>query len=143
RQLHGCAAERFGSERTRYAVQFKQDTARLYAGSPEFNRTLALTLTHFSWRLRNRHVWDNPDPEATLALDMPRYPAPSRFDLACGNPLRLHGLQAVGTEVQGGATLGVALDPALEGLAALSLFRLQHCSYSAPQVQRAGRTPEV
>src|SRR5690606_30749513 len=78
-----------------------------------------------------------------LTLDVAGDRAAGRFDLARGDPLGLHGLEAIGAEVQRGAALGVAVNPALERLAELHLLRLQHCSYSAPEDQRAGRTPEV
>ena len=56
---------------------------------------------------------------------------------------RIHG-NAKGAEVQFGAALGVAVDPALEGLAELGAFRLQHCSNSlaavfARQIEAARR----
>jgi hypothetical protein len=51
------------------------------------------------------------------------------LDLAGGDPFRLQSLQAIGAEVQSGAALGVALDPALEGLAELGFLRLQHDVY--------------
>jgi hypothetical protein len=54
--------------------------------------------------------------------------AAGRLDLARGDPLRLHGLQAKGAEVELGAALGIAVDSALEGLAELGAFRLQHLS---------------
>ena len=72
---------------------------------------------------------------------MTRDRAASRLDLARGDPIGLHRLEAIRAEIQLGTALGVTLDPALEGLAELGLFRLQHDIL--PQPQRAGRTPEV
>jgi hypothetical protein len=48
------------------------------------------------------------------ALDVTRDRAASRFDLARGDALRLHRLQAELAEVQRGAALGDAMDAALE-----------------------------
>src|SRR5690606_28689868 len=143
RQLHRGTAERFGSQRTGNAVQLEQDATRLHASGPVFDRALTLTLTDFGRLLRNRHVREHANPQASLALDVAGDRTACRFDLARGDPLRLHGLETVGAEVQRGAALGVAVNPALERLAELHLLRLQHCSYSAPEDQRAGRTPEV
>jgi hypothetical protein len=109
RQLHRGAAEGLGSERTGNAVELEQDPARLHARGPVFDRTLALALTDFSRLLRNRHVREDADPQAALALDVAGDRAAGRFDLASGDPLRFHGLEAVRAEVQIGAALGVAL----------------------------------
>jgi len=48
------------------------------------------------------------------------------LDLARGDPLRLHRLQAEGAEIELGPALGVAVDAALEGLAELGALGLQH-----------------
>src|SRR4051812_5804483 len=52
--------------------------------------------------------------------------AASGLDLARGDPLRLHGLEAEGAEVELGPALGIAMDAALEGLAELGALGLQH-----------------
>jgi hypothetical protein len=57
---------------------------------------------------------------------MPCHGAPRRLDLPGGHPFRLHRLEPEGTEIQLGAALGSAFDPALELLAELGPFRLQH-----------------
>jgi hypothetical protein len=89
-------------------------------------RTLTRAHADFGRLRRDGHVREDADPETTLALDVTRDRAASRFDLASRDTLRLHGLQAIGTEVQAGAALRIAVDAALEGLAELGALWLQH-----------------
>jgi hypothetical protein len=42
--------------------------------------------------------------------------AAGRFDLTGGDPLRLHGLEAEGAEVELGPALGIAMDRPLKAL---------------------------
>src|SRR5690606_6041480 len=135
RQLHRGTAERLGSQRTGNAVQFEQNPARLHASGPVFDRALTLTLTNFGRLLRNRHVREHADPQASLTLDVAGDRAAGRFDLARGDPLGLHGLEAIGAEVQRGAALGVAVNPALARLAELHPLRLEPSSYPASHHQ--------
>src|SRR6185295_10743486 len=76
----------------------------------------------------DRHVREHADPEAAGALDVTRDRAARRLDLARGDPLRLHRLEAEGAEVELRPTLGVAVDAALERLAELGALGLQHVS---------------
>src|SRR5688500_8361553 len=108
------------------AVQLEQDAARLDAGDPERRQALARAHADFGRLRRHRDVREDADPQAALTADVARDRAAGRLDLARGDPLRLHGLEAKGAEVELGAALGVAVDPALEGLAELGAFRLQH-----------------
>src|SRR6218665_1833928 len=126
RQLHRGAAERLRGERAGNAIEFEQDATRLHAGCPVFDRALALALADFGGLLRHGHIREDANPETTLALDVAGDRAAGRFDLASGDPLRFQRLQTVRAKVQIGAALGVALDPALEGLAELRFLRLQH-----------------
>src|ERR1019366_2995842 len=126
RQLHRSALESNSRERAGNAIDFEQDAARLDSCCPIFDRALALALANFGRLLRNRDIRENADPEAALTLDVTRDRAACRFDLARGDPLRFHRLEAIGTEVEIGAAFGIALDPALEGLAELVFFGLQH-----------------
>src|SRR5205085_7145485 len=75
---------------------------------------------------RHRNVREHADPQAPGALDVTRDRAARRLDLARGDPLRLHRLQAEGAEVELGPALGIAVDAALEGLAELGALGLQH-----------------
>src|SRR3954471_10159440 len=133
--LEGGLGDRSGN-----AVELEQDPARLDPADPEFRRALARAHTDLGRLRGNRHVREDPDPEPALTLDVAGDRAPRRLDLARGDPLRLHRLEAIGAEIQACAALGVAMDSALVGLAELGAFGLQHLSFLN---QRAGRTPEV
>src|SRR5262249_54117343 len=65
-------------------------------------------------------------PQPPGPLDVTRDRAAGRLDLARGNPVRLHRLEAEGPEVELGSALGIAMDTALEGLAELGALGLQH-----------------
>src|SRR5687767_1518977 len=110
------------------AVQLEQDAARLDAGDPELRRALARAHADFGRLRRHRNVRENADPQAALTADVALDRAAGRLDLARGDPLRLHGLEAEGAEVELGPTLGIAVDAALEGLAELGALGLQHVS---------------
>src|SRR5439155_12022293 len=119
----------------------------LDAGDPEFGRTLARTHADFGRLGADWHVREDADPQAPGALDVTGDRAARSFDLARGDPVRLHRLQTEGAEVELGPALGVAVDAALEGLAEFGALRLQHLlypsAYRLPRSSRAGRTPEV
>src|SRR6185503_2797304 len=131
RQFLGGALERGLGERAGDAVQFKQDSAGLDPGYPEFGAALARAHADFGGLGAHRHVGEHADPQTTGALDVALDRAARGLDLARGNPVGLHGLQAEGAEVQFGPTLGVAMDAALEGLAELGALGLQHVSGSS------------
>src|SRR5436189_1320548 len=114
------------------AVELEQDPAGLHPGDPEFGRALARAHADLGGLRRDRHVREDPDPQAPLALDVTRDRAAGRLDLARGDPLRLQRLQAVGAEVQLRAALGVAVNSALVGLAELGALRLQHGLFLVP-----------
>src|SRR3569623_1459147 len=60
---------------------------------------------------------DDLGPDRQLlacALHVTRERAAGRVDLASSDPLRLHGLKAIGAEVEFRPTLGIAVDAALE-----------------------------
>src|SRR6476646_817517 len=149
RQLLGRALERRLGEMAGNAVELEQNPARLHPGDPEFGASLPGAHPDFSGLRANRHVREDADPQAPGALDVTRDRAAGRFDLACSDPLRLHGLQAEGAEVELGPALGIAVDAALEGLAEFGALGLQHDlllflrAYRLPRSSRAGRTPEV
>src|SRR6476620_10303567 len=148
RQLLGRALERRLGEAAGNAVELEQNPARLDSGDPEFGRALARAHADFGRLRANGHVREHANPKTPGALDVTRDRAAGRFDLARGDPLRLHRLQTEGAEVQFGSALGVAVDAALEGLAELGALGLQHVflvlrAYRLPRSSRAGRTPEV
>src|SRR5687767_1777856 len=129
RKLFRGALERGLGERAGNAVELEQDPARLDPRDPEFGRALARAHADFGRLRAHRNVRENADPQTPGTADVARDRAARRLDLARGDPLRLHRFQAEGAEVELGPALGVAVDPALEGLAEFGALGLQHdCS---------------
>src|SRR6476646_7754042 len=126
RQLLRRALERGLGEVSGDAVELEQDPAGLDSGNPEFRTALARAHADFGRLRAHRNVRKHANPQATGTLDVARDRAASRLDLARGDPLRLHGLQAEGSEVELRPTLGIAVDAAFEGLAELGALGLQH-----------------
>src|SRR3954468_17935287 len=148
RQLFRRALERRLGEAAGDAVELEQDAAGLDPGDPEFGRALARAHADFGRLRAHRNVREDADPQAPRALDVTRDRAARGLDLARGDPLRLHRLQTEGAEVELGPALGIAMDPALDGLAELGALASQHVflvfrAYRLPLYSRAGRTPEV
>src|SRR3546814_13906331 len=77
---------------------------------------------------RHRNIRENANPQTPLALDVARDRPPGRLDLARGEPIGLHRLQPVRAEIERGATLGIAVDPALEQIGRASC-RERVCRY--------------
>src|SRR3954453_6181417 len=148
RQLLRRPLERRLGQAAGNAVELEQNAAGLDPGDPEFGRALARAHADFGGLRAHRNVRENADPQATRALDVARDRTARGLDLARSDPLRLHGLEAEGAEVELGPTLGIAMDAALKGLAELGALGLQHLflvlrAYRLPRSSRAGRTPEV
>src|SRR5690606_5562555 len=76
--------------------------------------------------------------DAALTLHLAGDRATGRLDLTRSDAFRLHRLQPVRAEVQRETALGGAVDAALEGLAVLGLFRLQHDLALTPAALTAG-----
>src|SRR5205823_13163390 len=113
-------------DRAGHTVKLEQDSPGLHAGDPEFGRALARAHPDLGGLRAHRNVREDPDPQATGTLHMTRDRAARGLDLARGDPLRLHGLEAEGAEVELGPALGIAMDSALEGLAEFGALGLQH-----------------
>src|SRR5438105_9525706 len=126
RQLLGGARKSLLRDRPGHTVELEQDSARLDAGDPEFGRALARAHADLGGLRAHRNVREDADPKAAGALHVTRDRAARRLDLARGDPLRLHRLQAEGAEVKLGSALGIAMDAAFEGLAELGALGLQH-----------------
>src|SRR5688500_14898446 len=129
RQLLGGALERGLGERAGNSVELEQDAAGLDPGHPELRAAFARAHPDLGRLRAHGNVRKDPDPETALALDVALDGAASGLDLACGDALRSHRLEAVGAEIQLGPALGVAVDPALEGLAELGALGLQHVKF--------------
>src|SRR5512138_2442194 len=133
RQLGGGEREGLAGEVLRHAFQLEQHAARLHPRGPPLRRALALALAHLGRLGRHRHVREDADPQLADALHVARDGAARGLDLARREAAGLQGLQAVGTEIQLGAALGLAVDTALEGLPVFRSLRLQHnCRSSKP-----------
>src|SRR5918993_943282 len=129
RQLLGGAFERGLGQRAGNSVELEQDPAGLHSSNPELGAALARAHSDFGGLGADRNVRENADPEAALTLDVPLDRAARGFDLARGDALGSHRLQAIGAEVQLGPPLGVTVDSALEGFAELGALGLQHVKF--------------
>src|SRR6185437_7123514 len=132
RQLGGGESQRLLGDRGGHAVELEQHAARLDAGRPELGRALAGAHADLGRLLRHRHVREHPDPDAAGALHVARDGAAGGLDLARGQAVRLHRLQAERAEVEVEPALGGAADAALEGLAVLGALGLQHDCLRVP-----------
>src|SRR6476620_2923800 len=110
RQLLGRPLECGLGEIAGDAVELEQDAAGLDPGNPEFGRALARAHADFGRLRAHRNVRENPDPQTPAALDVTRDRAACRLDLTGSDPLRLHGLEAEGAEIELGPALGIAVD---------------------------------
>src|SRR5829696_943775 len=143
RQLGGGQLERLAGHLDRHAVELEQHAARLDAGRPEFRRALARAHADLGRLLRDRHVGEHANPDAAGTLHVTRDGAAGGLDLARGQAVGLHRLQAIGAEVEVETALGGAADAALEGLAVLGALGLQHDVLCVPLLRAldpGGRT---
>src|SRR5437773_721131 len=82
-------------------------------------RTLAGPHAHFGWLDAHRHVRKDADPHPAGPLHRARDGTPRCLDLARGQPLRFHRLQAIRAEIQRRAAFRIAVNAALVRLAVL------------------------
>src|SRR6202011_1533110 len=145
RQLGGGERQRFFSGLHGDAVDFENHTAGLYPRHPQFRGALAGAHADFGGLLRHRHVREDADPDAAGALHVAGQRAARGFDLAGGDALRRHRLQAELTERQTRARSRGAVDAALMRLPELGLLWLHHglrpqtFSKTAQAASRRGR----
>src|SRR3546814_10944468 len=114
RKRHRFALKGLRRDRTGHTVEFKDNTAWLYARGPIFDRTLALALTNFRRLLRNWNVREYSNPQTTLPANVASNRAASRFDLACRDTFRFQGRSAIRAEVEGSTAGRITLDPPFE-----------------------------
>src|SRR6185312_13462972 len=126
RQLHRPEPQRFLGCGLVDAVDLEHDAARLDPRRPEFDRALALAHADFDRLLGDRQVREDPDPDAAGTLHLAGDRAAGRLDLPRRDAFRLGRLEAVLAKVQFRATLGIAVDAPLVGLAEFGLLGLQH-----------------
>src|SRR5579871_163582 len=131
RQLGGGQREGFPRRLFRDAVDLEHDAAGMDAGDPELGRALAASHAHFGRLGRDRHVRKDPDPDAAEPLQVTRDRTPRGLDLARGHPLRLHGLEAEGAEIEIGPAFGGAVDAALMGLSEFRSLGRKHDLWSS------------
>src|SRR5216684_1783294 len=108
------------------AVDFENHAAGLDPRHPQFRRALAGAHPHFGGLLRHRHVRENPDPDPAGALHVTGQRAAGGFDLARGDALGRHRLQAELTERQRRTRSRNAVDTALMRLPELRFLWLHH-----------------
>src|SRR6185437_12674924 len=126
RQLGGGERERFLRGLHGHAVDLEQHPARLDPRHPQFRRTLARAHADFGRLLRHRNVREDADPDPAGALHVTGQRAARGFDLAGGNALGRHRLQAELTERQRRARSRGAVDAALVRLPELRFLWLHH-----------------
>src|SRR5262249_29590420 len=93
---------------------------------PVFRRALAGAHADLDRLLRHRHIREHSDPNLADALHFAREGAAGSLDLARSHAVRLQRLKPARAEVERVATLGLARDAALEGLAVFCALGLQH-----------------
>src|SRR5215218_813100 len=126
RQLGGGERERFFRGLHRDAVDLENHAAGLDPGHPQFRRTLAGAHADFGGLLRHRHVREDADPDAAGALHVTGERAAGGFDLAGGDALGRHRLQAELAERQRRTRSRGAVDTALMRLPELRFLWLHH-----------------
>src|SRR5262245_18898843 len=100
-----------------HAVDLENHTARLHAADPKLGRALALAHAHLNRLLRHRHVREDADPDTAGTLHVAGERAAGRLDLARGDALGFHRLQAEVAEIERIARGGDAVNASLVGLA--------------------------
>src|SRR2546423_7972788 len=98
RKLGGGKRQRFLGELDGDAVHLEQDAARLHPRDPQLDAALAGAHADFQRLLGHRHIGEYPDPDTARTLHVARERAPRRLDLARGDTLRLHRLEAIFAE---------------------------------------------
>src|SRR5580658_3437223 len=114
-QLHGVARGLLGD-----TFHLEQNPAWLDNSYPMVRCAFALTHTRFSGLLGHRLVRENANPQLAAALDVARNGHTRRFNLAVGDPIRLHRFQTVHAESQRRST------PGFSGAAAALLLAKLH-----------------
>src|SRR5713226_6917291 len=126
RQFGGSERQGFFRGLQGDAVDFENHAAGLDPRHPQFRRALAGAHPHFGGLLRHRHVRENPDPDPAGTLHVAGQRAAGGLDLARGDALGRHRLQAELTERQRRARSRNAVDAALVRLPELGLLWLHH-----------------
>src|SRR5690606_31982979 len=101
----------------RHALHFVQHAAGLDNSYPTFWRALTFTHPDFRRLAGNGLVWKHANPDTTTTLDVAGHGDTGCLDLPLGEPARLQGLQAVLTNRQLVAALGLTPHASLEPLA--------------------------
>src|SRR5262245_9455418 len=117
RQLGRAKTQGLARRPFRHPVELEHDAARLDARHPELRSALARTHPHLRRLLGDRHVREDPDPDAARPLHSARDRPPCGLDLARRYAFGLDRLEAIGAEIERRPTLGVAVDATLVGLA--------------------------
>src|SRR5512137_592628 len=128
RQLRGGEGEGLARDGFVHAVHLVEHLPGHDLRDVELGIALAVAHPHFRGLLRHGLVREDPDPDATAALDVARHRPPGGFDLARRQPAAADGLQAVLAEADLVADGRHALVAALLLLAVLPSSRLQHSS---------------
>src|SRR5207244_10862290 len=103
--------------------------------NPELDGALARSHANFERLLAHRHVGIDPDPHLPRALHVAGERPPRGLDLARGDAVRLHRLEAVLAKRQVLGAGREAVNPALVRLAELGARRLQHDEYPSSSLR--------
>src|SRR6187431_21942 len=136
RQLVACETHGLPGDRLRDARHLEHHPARLDHRDPVVGGPLAGSHPDLRRLLCDRLVREDPDPDASTALDVVRHGAPCRLDLAAGQPADLLGHQAEVTEADRGPALGQAGASAALHLAMLDTLWHQHLRTPPPPARR-------
>src|SRR5580658_148731 len=126
RELGRRKAEGLAGDRLAHALDLEQHLAGQHPGHPVLDVALAAAHANLERLLRDGHVREYPDPDASAALHVAGNRAPRRFYLARGHAAPIGGLQAELAERNRVAAMRAARDLALESFAELGPLRLHH-----------------
>src|SRR5260221_8376489 len=126
RQFGGRERKCFLCGLHRDAIDLENHAAGFDPRHPQFRRALARAHAHFGGLLRHRHVREDPDPDAAGALHVTGQRTTRSLDLARGQALRRHRLQAELAERQRRARSRGAVNAALMRLPELRFLWLHH-----------------
>src|SRR5205823_34322 len=128
RRLRACEPERLASRHLVHTLHLEQHLAGLHAGYVVLDVALAAAHADLERLLADRDVRKHADPDLSAAFHVARHGTARRLDLARGHARAAGRLQAELAEGHVAAALCQARVAALELLAILGAFGLQHCS---------------
>src|SRR3984957_4511403 len=142
-QLGGGQTERPARGLPADAFDLEQHLAGKHLRHPVLDVALARTHAHLERLLSDRHIRENPDPNAAAALDVAGNRPPRRLDLSSRHAAPVGRLQAELAERNGIAALRAAGNLALELFAELGPLRLHHAVLPIQPAAGAGASADL